>query len=116
MGQPVTTNPFMIALINMTVVFGVLYGLSLLIKLIRLIDPTQKKTARVENAAQPAAPVQEETVAVQDDAEIVAVIAAAISAYGYGSSQIASIRRTADGKSWAQAARIEAVTARNQMF
>lgn len=43
MGQPVTTNPFMIALINMTVVFGVLYGLSLLIKLIRLIDPTQKK-------------------------------------------------------------------------
>lgn len=43
MGQPVTTNPLLISLINMTVVFAVLYGLSLIIRLIKVIDPTQKK-------------------------------------------------------------------------
>jgi len=43
MGQPITTNPVLIALINMTVVFAVLYGLSLVIRLIQFIDPTQKK-------------------------------------------------------------------------
>jgi hypothetical protein len=43
MGHPVTTNPFIIMLINMTVVFVVLYGLSLLIRLIHIIDPTKKK-------------------------------------------------------------------------
>lgn len=43
MGQPITTNPVLIAMINMTVVFAVLYGLSLMIRLITLIDPTQKK-------------------------------------------------------------------------
>jgi hypothetical protein len=42
-GQPVTTNPILIALINMTVVFAVLYGLSLVVRLIQVIDPTQKK-------------------------------------------------------------------------
>lgn len=43
MGQPVTTNPVLIAMINMVVVFAVLYGLSLIVNLIRIIDPTQKK-------------------------------------------------------------------------
>ena len=43
MGHPVTTNPFIIMLINMTVVFVVLYGLSWMIRLIHLIDPTKKK-------------------------------------------------------------------------
>lgn len=39
---PITTNPVLIALINLTVVFCVLYGLSLMIRLIKLIDPTKK--------------------------------------------------------------------------
>jgi hypothetical protein len=43
MGQPITTNPVLIAMINMTVVFTVLYGLSWMIRLITLIDPTKKK-------------------------------------------------------------------------
>lgn len=43
MGQPVTTNPWLIMFINMTVVFAVLYGLSLIIRLIKVIDPTQKR-------------------------------------------------------------------------
>ena len=43
MGHPVTTNPFIIMLINMTVVFVVLYGLSWMIRIIHMIDPTKKK-------------------------------------------------------------------------
>ena len=43
MGQPVTTNPMIIMLINMTIVFAVLIGLQLLVQLIHVIDPTKKK-------------------------------------------------------------------------
>ncbi len=113
MGQPVTTNPWMIALINMTVVFGVLYFLSLIIAFIQFIDPTKKKASKVENNVVTTEPAP--VASVQDDMQIIAVIAAAISAYGYSPAQIACIRRK-DGQAWAQAARVEAVTVRNQMF
>jgi len=39
---PVTTNPVLNDLINMTVVFAVLYGLSQVIRWIKDINPTQK--------------------------------------------------------------------------
>ncbi len=42
MGHPVTTNPFIIMLINMTVVFIVLVALSFLIQLIHKLDPTKE--------------------------------------------------------------------------
>ena len=42
MGHPVTTNPFIIMMINMTVVFIVLIALSFLIQLIHKIDPTKE--------------------------------------------------------------------------
>ena len=42
MGHPVTTNPFIIMLINMTVVFAVLIGLSLMIRFIHVVDTTKK--------------------------------------------------------------------------
>jgi len=42
MGHPVTTNPFIIMMINMTVVFIVLIALSFLIQLIHKLDPTKK--------------------------------------------------------------------------
>lgn len=41
---PVTTNPWLIALINMTIVFGVLIVLGLLMHVIEMIDPTKKKS------------------------------------------------------------------------
>ena len=41
MSQPVTTNPFIIMLINMTVVFAVLIALGFVINLIHYIDPTK---------------------------------------------------------------------------
>lgn len=89
-----TTNPWLIMLINMTVVFGVLILLGVLMHIIYLVDPTKKKPQKPEVA--PAAPAPVSTaapaVAPSNDEEIVAVIAAAISALGYSTSQIASVR------------------------
>lgn len=117
MGQPVTTNPVMIAFINMTVVFAVLYGLSWVIKLVTLIDPTKKKSiTKVENAPAAVATTAETVAPAEyDDNQTIAVIAAAIAAYGYSASQIVSIRPTG-GRAWAQAARLEVVNSRNQMY
>ena len=40
MGQ-VTTNPWLIAVINMVIVFGVLIALGVLMSMIQLVDPTK---------------------------------------------------------------------------
>ena len=42
-GQAVTTNPWLIMAINMTVVFVVLILLGILMSIVHLIDPTKKK-------------------------------------------------------------------------
>ncbi|MDY6029435.1 MAG: OadG family protein [Acidaminococcaceae bacterium] len=39
----VTTNPWLIAIINMTIVFGVLIALGVLMNLIKVVDPTKTK-------------------------------------------------------------------------
>lgn len=39
-----TENPWLIAVINMTIVFGVLIVLGILMKVIYWIDPTKKRT------------------------------------------------------------------------
>ena len=39
----VTTNPWLIALINMTIVFGVLIVLGGLMSLLQVVDPTKTK-------------------------------------------------------------------------
>lgn len=114
MGNAVTTNPVIIMMINMTVVFAVLYGLSLMIRLIHLIDPTRKKEekapvpAPVVKAPQAAAtPVVEEGIPT----EVVAVIAAAITACGYSSSQIRTIRPL-QRSGWKQAGRFDGMQGR----
>ena len=38
---PVTTNPWLIAVINMVIVFGVLIALGVLMSMIQLVDPTK---------------------------------------------------------------------------
>lgn len=38
----VTTNPWLISIINMTIVFGVLIVLGLIMHVIKIIDPTKK--------------------------------------------------------------------------
>jgi len=119
-GQPVTTNPWLIMLINMTVVFAVLWGLSLIIRVIQKFDPTQKKSgAKTEiaaaSAAAPAAAPAAPAAPAADEGRLIAVLAAAIAASGFGAARIVAVR-PAGGKGWTQAARVEAVQARNQMF
>ncbi|WIW69989.1 OadG family protein [Anaerosinus gibii] len=100
-GEPVTTNPFLIMLINMTIVFGVLWLLGCMIKFIHFIDPTKKKnTEKIISTA----PMQPATVVVSEDdlpdklqeKELVAVITTAIMAYGYRDVRITSIKEIHD--------------------
>ena len=101
-GQAVTTNPWLIMAINMTVVFVVLILLGILMEIVHLIDPTKKKKApKTETtvaapAAAPAAP----SASAQNEEEVVAAIVGAIVAMGYSSEQIASIRPTATSAKW----------------
>lgn len=93
MSQPVTTNPWIIMLINMTVVFIVLISLSFLIRLIHAFDPTRKKEAPTP-AASPAA-VPEPAVATEPEglsAEVVAAITAAVTLCGFSGGAIRTIR------------------------
>ena len=100
-------------MINMTVVFVVLYGLSLMIRLIHVIDPTRKKEvkAAAPAPAAPAAPVPAAPAAAAEEGiptEVVAVIAAAVTACGYSSSQIRTIRPL-QRNNWKQAGRFDGV-------
>ncbi|MDY3982431.1 MAG: OadG family protein [Veillonellaceae bacterium] len=95
-GHVVTTNPWLVMLINMTIVFGVLICLGILMKIIYWIDPTRKRSqAKPETISLEKKNVQvttPEPKAAANNDEIVAVITAAIVAEGYSSDQIASIR------------------------
>ena len=111
---PTTTNPWLIALINMTIVFAVLAALGGIMNLIKIVDPTQKKSAKPA-VAPAAAPRAAAPVAKKNDAEVMAVIAAAVAAYGYSSSQIDCVSRLS-AAGWSQNARIEAISARKECF
>ena len=93
MHQPATTNPMIIMVINMTIVFAVLIGLSIMIKIIHMIDPTRKKETPAEAPkAALAAPVAAAPAAPAVDPNLnIAVIAAAVAAYG-GDAKIVAIR------------------------
>ncbi len=100
MSQPVTTNPLIIMLINMTVVFLVLMALGVVINIIHYIDPTKPKAAPKEEAPAAPAPVAEpepEPIAAAPveegiSPEVVAVIAAAVASMGYGADSVRAIR------------------------
>ena len=115
---PVTTNPWLIALINMTIVFGVLIALGAMMSVLQIIDPTKKKAnapvaaapaPKAAPAAAPAAP------AASNNDEIIAVIAAAVAACGCSVEDIAYVRRLPN-TAWTNAARVEANIVRNQCF
>lgn len=112
MGTQVS-NPIVIMLINMTIVFAVLFVLSLYIRLIHKIDPTAKPAPaapKVEapKAAAPA-PVAKPEVQKGIAGETVAAIAAALASVGIGFSQVKAIR-VADRPGWTNAARNEGLT------
>ena len=114
---PVTTNPWLIALINMTIVFGVLIALGILMNLLQVIDPTKKKVAKPAVAPTPAAaPAAAPVAAAQDDSEIIAVIAAAVAACGVSADQIACVRRVDAKSAWTVSGRVEAISVRKECF
>ncbi len=114
---PVTTNPWLIALINMTIVFGVLIALGVLMSLIQVIDPTKKKVAKPAVAPTPAAaPAAAPAAPKQDNNEIIAVIAAAVAACGVSADQIACIRRVDAKSTWTASGRVEAISVRKECF
>lgn len=97
-GHAVTTNPFLIMVINMVIVFSVLWILGYIIRLIHWIDPTKKKAApEIAPAAVTAQPVQ--TIEPADEGQIrrertlVAIVTTAIMAYGYQNVKVKSIKR-----------------------
>ena len=104
-----TQNPIVIMLINMTIVFAVLFVLSLYIRLIHTIDPTAKAAAAPKAAPAPKtaspAPVVEKGIAD----ETVAAIAAALATMGVGFSRVKAIR-VADRPAWGGVARHEGLT------
>ena len=114
---PVTTNPWLIAIINMTIVFGVLIALGVLMSLIQVVDPTKKKAdaPKVEAPKTTAPAPVVNTPAVSNNDEIIAVIAAAVAALGCSADDIAYVRRLPN-EGWTNAARVEANTVRNQCF
>ena len=91
MHQPATTNPMIIMVINMTIVFAVLIGLSFMIKLVHMIDPTKEQEKIEEKPAPRAAAVVTPAAPAVDPNLNIAVIAAAVAAYG-GDAKIVAIR------------------------
>lgn len=92
MSHPVTTNPIIIMVINMVVVFLVLIVLGWIINLIQYIDPTRKKGSKMKVTTTRPAPAPKPVVEEGISPEVVAVITAAVCAYGYSASSIHAIR------------------------
>ena len=109
MHQPVTTNPLIIMLINMSIVFAVLIGLSIMIRLIHLVDPTKAKEEKPAAAAPtPApAPVAAAPAPTVDQNVDIAVIAAAVAAYE-GDVRIVTVRPV-ESAVWKNAGRVSGV-------
>lgn len=113
MGHPVTTNPLIIMVINMTVVFFVLVALSGLIHLIHIVDPTKEAevadSGEADESAESAAIIAKlkensasaETPQIEEgiSPEVIAAISAAISAYGF-SGQVKAVRVANKNSGW----------------
>ena len=90
--SPVTTNPLIIMMINMTVVFIVLVALIYLIKLIHFVDPTKEPEVKdAQSEEEPLVAVKSDTPSAPPppeveegiNPEVIAAISAAIAAYGF---------------------------------
>ena len=96
--------------INMTIVFAVLIGLSFMIKLVHMIDPTKAKPKPKEAPKAVPAPAPAASVpaapAVDPNLEI-AVIAAAVAACGLGEKIVAI--RPIESAGWKSVGRVNGV-------
>ena len=114
-----TNNPFLIAMINMTIVFGVLICLGLMMVILHAIDPTKKPTKKPAPKAAPApaaAPAVAAPVVVDNTEEIVAVISAAVAAAQGTSANNVAIMSIQPSAGWKSNAFNTAISVRNEMF
>ena len=111
---PVTTNPWLIAIINMTIVFAVLIALGVLMSLIQVVDPTKKKAATPAAAAP--APKAAAAAPKADNGALIAVIAAAVAAAQGCSAEEVAIVRINKATGWTANAFVDAVSARKDSF
>lgn len=87
-------NPILIMVINMTIVFAVLYVLGLFIRLIHIIDPTKTKKAENEPMiVESTKPVITQPKDDMADKTLAAVIVTALMAYGCKNFEIKSIKK-----------------------
>ena len=86
MSQPVTTNPFLIMAINMSIVFFVLWILGYIIRFIHYIDPTKQAEVKVTERTIKIPIVTNQADNVNEE-EIVAAITAAIVESGYADDE-----------------------------
>lgn len=96
-----------IMLINMTIVFAVLFGLCLMIRIIHAVDPTNKKkeVAPAKAAAPAPAPAAAAVAAPKaDNSAVIAVIAAAVAAYEGDDVKIVTVRPV-ESTTWKNAGR-----------
>ncbi|MBQ3433523.1 MAG: OadG family protein [Selenomonadaceae bacterium] len=112
--SPVTTNPLIIMMINMTVVFIVLVVLMYLIKLIHFIDPTKEPEVKEAPEEEPLVAVKSATASAPEPApvveegikpEVIAAITAAIAAYGFAGQVKAVHIINHEGTPWRAAAK-----------
>lgn len=111
--SPVTTNPLIIMMINMTVVFLVLVSLIYLIKLIHFVDPTKEKPKPEVEEEEPlvavkSAPAASAPATVVEEGinpEVIAAISAAIAAYGFAGQVKAVHILNHEGTPWRAAAK-----------
>ncbi len=111
-----TTNPWLVSIINMTIVFLVLIALWVIMKVIYMVDPTKKKADQVAAAPAVAAPAPAAAVAAADDSEVIAVIAAAVAAASGASDSVPCLRITGGNKAWTLNAHAEAISVRKECF
>lgn len=90
----VTSNPLLIMVINMTIVFVVLFVLGLLIRLVHLLDPTKdkgkkKNAVMTKQAARPAVKPKDDMA----DKTLAAIIITSLTAYGCKNFEVKSIKK-----------------------
>lgn len=90
-------NPILITIINMVIVFAVLYVLGMLIKLIHYIDPTKNKGKKpvkvgkvITKKPKPVKPAAADNMA---EKTLIAVITTSLMAYGCRDFEIKSIKK-----------------------
>lgn len=91
-------NPILIMVINMTIVFAVLYVLGLFIRFIHMIDPT-KKLGKKQQQQKPHPVMSKQTVRDSihkddmADKTLAAIIITSLTAYGCRDFEIKSIKK-----------------------